>query len=466
MLKNKTKEQLLELLYQANNENFSLQLCNDKQSEILKSIAILYRKKGFFARIFNFFAMPWKILQLLKSNNEYFYNLSNPLETMELNKEQCIEATKAILDFENQRVNSQAYKTYITGLLGLPENCGTCGDVSGRLHDDFQKRVNAEIKAKFPELLPTPPTLKSGQFSGETYYKWMQTYHFKGLVELLSKMKTSALNAKSRGVLEQAKLMLDDCERLKEFIQLRKMGLSTGEETTGVVDLDTSEKDILENLDTLQKLVKEYKQEFGKSHADGYDIETLKSVIVKRAGNLQKLSSEIEKELPSEILENLASLMVECAGVQSPSSEKALNLANEIKASLGKEESEMQKSKELGESLLKEFLELDTEGKKSEHGEHLHAEILRIYEVLNSLSEGSGDFLIANIMVKNIPEATTQAAKEKKVYTDEEAYALKNSGGMTLAELGVYYGVDTSTVQRKLKKYEAMLAVDKSDEVL
>lgn len=349
MLKNKTKEQILELLYQANNENFSLQLCNDKQSEILKSIANLYQKKGFFARLFNFFAMPWKILQLLKSNNEYFYNLSNPLETMELNKEQCIEAQKAILDFENQRVNSQAYKAYVTGLLGLPENCGTCGDIAGRLHDDFQKRVTAEIKAKFPELLPTPPTLESGQFSGETYYGWMQTYHFKGLVELLSRMKTAALSAKQRGALEQAGLMLDDRERLKEFIKLRKMGMPTGEETTGKVDLE--DKLSLPKID--------FKKEDAIVLEEGYTI----------TGN-----------------ENDVNIV-----------EKAIQ----------------------------------------EHG------IDAVSDALDAM--------------KNEPEA----AKEKKVYTDEEAYALKNSG-MTLAELGVYYGVHASTIQRKLEKYTEILAAEKA----
>ena len=326
MLKNKTKEQLLELLYQGNNENYNLQICNDKQAEILKSIANLYRKKGFFARLYNFFALPYRILHLLKTHNEYFYNISK-IETVELTKEQVIKAQKDILAFENKKISSAAYSDIVTKMLGLPKNCSHCGDVAGRMHDDFQKRVNREMVEKFPELLPTPPTLKSGQFQGEKYYEWMQTYHFKGLVELLSSMKTAALNAKQRGVLEQSKLMLADCELLKAFIEAKKAGQNDIEKTTGVVDL-------------------------GVEAVEG-DLETF--------------------DIPE----------------------------NEVL--------------ELTEKQIEDFV-----------------------------NESKEDFEAA-------------AAKEKKVYTDEEAHALKNSG-MTLAELGIYYGVDTSTIQRKLKKYAEILA--------
>ena len=335
MLKNKSKEQLLELLYQANNDLFNLQNCNDKQSEILKSIAKLYQRKGFFARLFRFFALPYQILQVLKLQNDYFLNIQNHIEKMELTKEQCVEAQKAIAAFENKKIATADYKKMVTEMLGINENCDTCGDVAGRLHDDFQKRVMAEIQSKFPELLPTPPTLKSGQFMGETYAKWLQTYHFKGLVNLLSQMKTAAIHAKQRGAVDQAKLMLDDCERVKEFIQARKMQFPTDEPTTGTVALD-EETPILEDIEVV----------------------------------------------------------------------------------------------------------------------NIEANALAGIEDLPIVEE-----------VETVATDEPQAAKEKKVYTNEEAATLKASG-MTLAELGVYYGVDTSTIKRRLDKYELMSAVDKSDEVL
>jgi len=261
---------------------------------------------------------------------------------MNLTKEQIVEANKAILDFENKRVSTDEYKAYVTSMLGLPAQCSSCSDVSGRLHDDFQKRVIAEMVAKYPDLLPTPPTFKSGQFCGDTYKKWAQTYHFKGLAGLLSNMKTSALNAKQRGALEQSKLMLEDCELLKEFIAARKAGLGEIEETTGTVDL-------------------------GVEAIDG-ELETF--------------------DLPDEEIEDFAN-----------------------------------------------------EGEKG------------VLEEVDNVAKESAN------------KATSEAAKEKKVYTNEEASELKK-GGMTLAELGIYYGVDTSTIKRRLDKYELMLAVDKSDEVL
>jgi hypothetical protein len=353
MLKNKTKEQLLELLYQTNNENYNLQLTADKQAEILKSISKAYHPSGFFARLFNFFALPFKILQILRAQNEYFYLIE--LSKMNLTREQIVEANKAILDFENKRVSTDEYKAYVISMLGLPAQCSSCSDVSGRLHDDFQKRVIAEMVAKYPDLLPTPPTFKSGQFCGDTYKKWAQTYHFKGLLGLLSNMKTSALNAKSRGALEQSKLMLEDCEALKAFIEARKAGQNEIEETTGVVDL-------------------------GVEAIEG-DLETF--------------------DLPDEE--------------------------------------------------IKDFVN------KGENGV--------LSEVLETKSDKFADELGDN-WEESKEETTTEAAKEKKVYTNEEAALLKTRG-MTLAELGVYYGVDTSTIKRRLDKYEAVLAaVDKSDEVL
>ena len=138
-------------------------------------------------------------------------------------------------------------------------------------------------------------------------------------------MKTAALNTKQRGGLEQAKLMLADCELLKVFIEARKAGQNEVEETTGTVDL-------------------------GVEAIEG-DLETF------------------------DIPEN---------------------------------------------------------------------------EVLELTDKQIEDFV-------NEPKEDFEAAKEKKVYTDEEAHALKNSG-MTLAELGIYYGVHTSTIQRKLKKYAEILA--------
>jgi hypothetical protein len=343
MLKNKSKEQLLELLYQAKNENFNLQTSSDKQAEILKSIAELYHPKGFFSRLFNFFALPWRVLQTLKTHNEYFYTIQNQIEMANLTKEQCIAAQKAIVQFETKKISTDDYQILAAKMLGLDlKTCATCTDVAGRLHDDFQKRVSAEIVAKYPELLPTPPALQSGQFRGEHYQKWMQTYHFKGLIELLSRMKTAALNAKQRGAMEQSKLMLADCELLKAFIEARKAGQSEIEKITGVVDL-------------------------GVEAIEG-DVETF--------------------DLPDE------------------------EIADFVNGTAENEEP-------------KTFVEL----------------------------------------FGNENQEQPNASKEKKVYTDEEAYALKN-GGMTLAELGVYYGIDTSTVQRKLKKYELMLAVDETDEVL
>jgi len=59
-------------------------------------------------------------------------------------------------------------------------------------------------------------------------------------------------------------------------------------------------------------------------------------------------------------------------------------------------------------------------------------------------------------------ESATEAAKEKKAYTDEEAYLLYKEG-MTLEDLGVHYGIHASTVQRKLKKYEEILAAKEKE---
>jgi len=59
--------------------------------------------------------------------------------------------------------------------------------------------------------------------------------------------------------------------------------------------------------------------------------------------------------------------------------------------------------------------------------------------------------------MKNEPKA------EKRAYNDEEAALLKET--MTLAELGIYYGTDPSTIKRRLDKYKESLGkVEKEKE--
>jgi hypothetical protein len=414
MLKNKTKEELLEVIYKTNDENYNLQIANEKQAEILKSISKAYNPKCFFARLFNRFALPFKILQILKTQNEYFYNLE--LSNMNLTREQVIAANKAILDFENKRISTDNYKEYVIKMLGLPKQCSSCSDVAGRLHDDFQKRVIAEMVSKYPDLLPTPPTFKSGQFCGDTYKKWAQTYHFKGLLGLLSNMKTSALNAKQRGALEQSKLMLEDCETLKNFIAFRKFGLVENEETTGKVALDSKNEALeIEIKDTINSI----------------------KILIERVNNAK---TRLDKEAENLLLAKIKEL---CLVLQQKNRDVVGFLST-------------QELKNESDAIVKEVEGLVKFGSA-----------LNDFEVSESEDK---EFIIAaeNVVLpsenKEIIESFfSEVEKEKKLYNDEDALALQNEG-MKLEDIASYYGVSAATISRKLTKYKEILSAEKPNE--
>jgi len=401
MLKHRTKEELVELIYRLEGENYNLQMCNEKQSDVLKSIAEKYRGKGFFAQILRFFALPFQILQILKSKNEFFFITINKLESMDFTKEQVLKAQKAIVAYENKKMSALDYKNFVSELLQLTNICDTCDDVMGNLHDNFQKRMAKECKDKYPELLPKAPNLKSGKFTGDFYANCLQTYHFKGLTILLSKMKTDTLAAKQRpGLQAQYKLMEEDCAAVKEFIELRKKGLVFEEETTGKVALDNEDPTVLALLSELSSFIKEYKQVQDAPNSE-YAIE-LKEAILEKAIEMQDLKFA-NLDLSAETLEELAALMLECEGIKSLNSNKASDLANEIKEVLGSEDK----------------------------------------------------------VVEGLTETTNEAPKEKRAYNDEEAALLKET--MTLAELGIYYGTDPSTIKRRLDKYKESLGKVEKD---
>lgn len=256
MLKNKSREQLLEIIYKLKNDNYELELQTRKQSEVLKGIAKVYFAKGFFARLFKFFALPFTVLQILKKHKEYFLTIQNKIEQMAFTREEIKAAYKAIVAFENKKMSPSEYKDLISGMLGLKNICDTCDDVMSRLHDDFQKRVAAECtrNSNLADLLPVPPKMKSGKYCGAFYESAMKTYPFKNLNQLLSDIKTDSIKTRQRGLKQQADLMQLDYESLKAYIAQRKAGFDLEETTTGSVDLD-SEGD--EDIEVIEKGVLE-----------------------------------------------------------------------------------------------------------------------------------------------------------------------------------------------------------------
>jgi len=259
MLKNLSKEQLLEKLYELKNENYELKLCNEKQSEVLKDIAEAYQPKGFFARIFKFFALHFTVLQTLKKHNEYFYQLTIS-KNMNFTKQQIEEAIFTIAKFENKKISPENYKAFVIKMLGLKQNCSSCSDVTGRLHEDFQKRIATECLEKYPELLPTAPEFKSGKYCANTsdfYKKEVEKGSFKALRNITETMKSDIARLAKTGLKAQSELVKQDLAALENFIKEKKMGFLK-EETTGEVVLENDEpgmKDAISDLDDVEQVV-------------------------------------------------------------------------------------------------------------------------------------------------------------------------------------------------------------------
>lgn len=259
MLKNRSKDELLEMLYRLEAERNGLIDCYEKQSEVLRQVAETTKsKRNWISLIINFFVLPFKIAAILRNNHEYFFTLKT--ERMKFTEEQILEAYEAINEFENNQLAPKVYKEYVAKMLELKDAiCDTCGDVMSRLHNDFQKRINAETQ-KLREHLLKPIKFESGKYhEGGFYEKRVPILCYSDLRKLCLVMKADIKKYDKRSLKTQAKLIGKDLKTLQTYIVEKLNGV--GEYLDEIV-LDVSKSN---ELDSVAAGVKADKEKVGES---------------------------------------------------------------------------------------------------------------------------------------------------------------------------------------------------------
>lgn len=314
MLKNKSKEELLEMLYKLEGERSGLIDCYKKQSKVLQEVAeVAKSKRNWISIIINFFVLPFKIAAVLRNNNEYFFTLK--IERMKFTEDEIFEAYEAINLFENKQTAPKPYKEYVKAMLGLKHAiCDTCGDIMQRLHDDFQKRINAEAK-NLGEHLLKPIKFESGKYhEGGFYEKRVPILCYSDLRKLCKLMKGDIKKYNSKASLKaQAKLIEKDLKTLQTYIVEKLNGI---EDDLEEIDLDISKSNEVENVANEIKVdkgdgvvksesTKELKSDEGEEIAIASSDETVinkKSVATAELPEVEEKKAELtdEKEVKNE----------------------------------------------------------------------------------------------------------------------------------------------------------------------
>ena len=244
MIRNKSKRELIELVYKNDVINQNLTECLNTQHSMITDISDLYEshliKTNRIQRFISFILIPFKVFNILNKHNKYFYTYQ--INKVNMNEKQVLEALDYINDYENKLSSPINYMNYIERVTGV-NICKTCGNTNSRLHNDFQRRILNIIKKDFPYLL-MKIELKSGKYGSEHYNSTVPTYTFHYLNNLLSKMAQDIKSFKNRGLHEASKGVEMDYITLAEYIVLRKqsslMAKAPNTEVKQEVEVSTS----------------------------------------------------------------------------------------------------------------------------------------------------------------------------------------------------------------------------------
>ncbi len=238
MIKHKTREELIELVYKLESNNQDLKECTKLQHKILTDISEVYHKehKGFFNKLIWYIKRPFEIITQINNYKEYFYTHKiNKFNIM--NQEQLIQALNYINDYENKKASPVLYMQYIENITGV-KVCKSCGNANARLHNDFQRRILNIMRNEYP-YLAQPIKLISGKYGQSHFMDNIPFYTFNHLEKLVKRMKSDLVLFKKRG-LDEAVILGNDIDTLENYIKLRKQGTvqktSKEDDTDAIID--------------------------------------------------------------------------------------------------------------------------------------------------------------------------------------------------------------------------------------
>jgi len=221
MIRNKTKDELIEMVYSLEVDNQNLRECSSIATKTLSELGGLYGRyipsNNIFKRIIGYVCMPLFFFKQLKKHTSFLTNYK--LKSITMTQERVLEATEIINGFETKKVSIDDYRSFIESVIGVAV-CKTCGHTTTRLHNDFQRRILNVIKKDYP-FLAHPIKLTSSKYGSTYYNNTLPFYTFYYLNELLNKMKNDFVSYTKQGLNVAANEVKIDFDTLTAYIEHR-----------------------------------------------------------------------------------------------------------------------------------------------------------------------------------------------------------------------------------------------------
>lgn len=249
MLKNLTKDELIELVYSKEVEINELNNTSKDHETLFKIIASIstFRDKSisWHKRLYNLIIVPFLFFKQLKQYENIFFNYK--LNHLEMTQDQILQALEQVKLYEAKQIAKDDYLSYIETVIGV-KTCRTCGSNTKRLHNDFHRRLLSIIKSKY-SYLAEPIKLVGSKYGSDFFNTSIPYYTFYYLDDLVLKMKRDISTFTKRGFTAAAKEVEADLKTLSEYVTLRKAVGADGNVETPVVKTPVDETPVDDEAD-------------------------------------------------------------------------------------------------------------------------------------------------------------------------------------------------------------------------
>lgn len=216
MLKNKSKDIILEEAYRLNAENQHLLDCLKSKDIQLKSYedGVEYLMESFI------YKYVLRFIPYIKHFVDTYKKNTNILNQIKMTQFEILESLEVINKFEKKQIPFHQYKKYIESHIKTLKSCTTCGSTNNKFHQDFQKKVFSELKNTYPDLLPKI-TFKSHKYASSSLVPQLPYYTYENLQMFLRQMIKHLNQMKSKGYNSQIEFLNEDIQMLKAFVEQR-----------------------------------------------------------------------------------------------------------------------------------------------------------------------------------------------------------------------------------------------------
>lgn len=247
MIKHKSRDELIEMIYSQNVELQNLRECTKIQHKIITDISDTYKETNegkWFDRLMKMIKLPFTLKNKLNNNEVYFYTYKlNKYITMK--ESEILQSLDYINRYEDKAVSPTEYMKHIENIVGISV-CKSCGSSNDRLHNDFQRRIFNLVKSNFRHLA-FEVNFVSGKYKGNHYIDNVPFYTYHNLIKLERQMKKEIKNYKLRGIIDQIDKLNEDLLTLQTMIEKRRKSYIKVDEVSELKEeIEELKEDIVE----------------------------------------------------------------------------------------------------------------------------------------------------------------------------------------------------------------------------